>query len=399
VKIVAQWRWQIIDESQQIKNGNLEAESEAAAYQSLRDKNWQVLSLKKGRKSLSFDFGNKGYWSKAARKIASMLGAGLSLVFIVGFLSRQEKKDGHRDEWHRIWLELSAGSSLAAALATFKPPPDPLLVALVRAGEESGTLEESFQEAATLLEEEEAFQRKINQAFLYPLVLLVAITLLVYALFLFVIPVYADFFAAWDAELPAVTKFLFAMGRALPTLTAFSIALVVLGLAPVFLTPKKRLFHLVREGLNTHLPGWKQIHRGRNVRRFCSIWGKLAKAGISLLVSLKLMEEMVGDDRKLCEILHSLNQAVLDGEHLTPVLTAHPYFPAEEAELLAVGEESGALVKMLEYAVKRLGEQLERDLIIWQKMLEPALISLMACVVGVVAAGILLPIFSMSSLI
>jgi Type II secretory pathway, component PulF len=206
---------------------------------------------------------------------------------------------------------------------------------------------------------------------------------------------YEKLFMDMGAELPFLTGVIFACGRKLPVFLWSGLGLITSGLLVLRLTSpelwKKRL-----ERILGRLPLIGKVYRLRDLVQFNRMLGRLLVAGIPLLEALRLTTGALRGQEML-ELMNQLVLHVRQGKRMAPLLRASRVFPKEGAEMIAVAEEAGQLERMLHYVTKMFRRELEDQLDRLTRMIEPALILVVAGLIGLVAAGVMLPIFDLSS--
>jgi len=222
-----------------------------------------------------------------------------------------------------------------------------------------------------------------------------AVVVVLYVLSVWVLPMYEKLFMSMGAELPFLTRVIFACGRQLPVFLWSGLGLIASGLLVLRLTSpdlwKKRLVHILGR-----LPLSGKVYRLRDLVQFSRMLGRLLVAGIPLLEALRLTAGALRGPEML-ELMNQLVLHVRQGKRMAPLLRASRVFPKEGAEMIAVGEEAGQLDRMLHYVTQMFRRELEDQLDRLTRMIEPALILAVAGLIGLVAAGVMLPIFDLSS--
>ncbi|OLN32216.1 type II secretion system F family protein [Desulfosporosinus metallidurans] len=338
----------------------------------------------------------KFQWSHFARRLATLLEAGIPLLQALEMMTFHEAKVSfEQEQWKSVKERVEAGSDLSEALALLNPSPNSFVLSMVKAGEYTGTLAKVLSEVADELDQEYAYHKKIKAALAYPLLLFFAVIVVLYVLSVWVLPMYEKLFISMGAELPFLTRVIFAGGRKIPLFLWGTFGLVTSGLLVLRHTNsdrwKIRLDHLLGR-----IPLLGRVYRLRDLVQFSQILGRLIDAGIPLLEALRLTAGMLRSQ----EMLELTNQLVLNvrqGKRMAPLLRTSRIFPREGAEMISVAEESGQLDRMLHYVTQMFRRELEDQLNRLTKMLEPAFILALAGLIGLVASGVMLPIFDLSS--
>ncbi len=380
------WKWKAIDQKGITHQGLWEEQDDQVILSSLAHKRLYPVSIKRlffRSLLLGRGYNHKLYWARTARKIGTLLEAGIPLLTITDIMAAKEACPYRQNQWQKVSDSIQAGKDLSRSLREFNPPPGNFLEAMVQAGERSGTLDSCLLETAGQMEEEYFFDKKIKATLFYPMLLLGIALTVVYVLSRFVLPMYEELFSGLHAELPMLTRILFEVGTVMPY---FIVGSATLGMVMIFL----------RKGKVISLPGTGNILRFRALMQFSTVLYRLLESGLPLLQCVNLMEEITQNEQ-LNKIIVRLKYTVQEGKRISPVFRTNGYFPIEAAMMLEVAEESGRLDEMLKYSATYFRKELEEQLAMYSRVLEPVLVLGMAGMVAIVALGVLLPIFNLST--
>jgi len=324
------------------------------------------------------------------------LEAGIPLLQALELMTFHEGKSTFQlEQWKNIKERVAEGSDLSEAMSLLNPSPNSFVLSIIKAGEYTGALGKVLGEVADEADQEAIFNKKIKAALAYPMILVFAVLVVLFVLSVWVLPMYETLFRSMDAELPFVTKVIFACGRKLPFLFWSILGLITGSLLVLRLTSpdhwKKRLRLILGK-----LPFIGKVYRLRDLVQFSRMLSRLLSAGIPLLEALRLTAGAVRGPEML-ELINQLVLHVRQGTRIAPLLHASRVFPKEAAEMIAVAEESGHLDRMLNYVTQMFRSELEDLLDGLTRMIEPILILAVAGLIGLVAAGVMLPIFDLSS--
>ncbi|HBV89039.1 MAG TPA: type II secretion system F family protein [Desulfosporosinus sp.] len=336
-------------------------------------------------------------WSSFARRLSTLLEAGIPLLQALDLMTSHERKlTLEQEQWNRVKNRVETGSDLSEALACLNPSPNSFMLSMIKAGEYTGTVGKALSEVADELDQEYEYRQKIKSALAYPMLLFCAVILVVYILSVWVLPMYEKLFlSVGGAELPFLTKVIFASSQKLPLFLWSLVGLVSGGLLILKFTNQDRW--RIRVGnLVGRSPFIGKLYHYRDFVQFSRMLGRLLSAGIPLLEALRLTAGMLRSP----EMLELTNQLVLNvrqGKRMAPLLRASKIFPKEGAEMIGVAEEAGQLDQMLQYVTQMFRRELESQLDGLTRMIGPALILLLAGLIGLVAGGVMLPVFDLSS--
>jgi len=227
-------------------------------------------------------------WSYFARRLATLLEAGIPLLQALEIMTfHEEKLTFQMEQWKRIKERVEEGSDLSEAMSLLNPSPNSFVLSMIKAGEYTGNLGKVLSEVADETDQDTVYQKKIKAALAYPLFLLLAVIIVLFVLSIYVLPMYEKLFMGMGTELPLLTKVIFVCGRKLPVFLWSGFALITGGLAVLRLTSpdlwKKRLQHLLGR-----LPLSAKVYRLRDLVQFSRMLGRLLVAGIPLLEALRL---------------------------------------------------------------------------------------------------------------
>jgi len=336
-------------------------------------------------------------WSSFARRLATLLEAGIPLLQALEMMTFHEKKlTPEQEQWNRVKERVETGSDLSEALALLTPSPNSFVLSMIKAGEYTGTLGKVLSEVADELDQEQVYQQKIKSALGYPILLFAAVILVIYVLSVWVLPMYEKLFlSVGSAELPFLTKVIFAGSQKLPYVLWSVLGLLGGGLLILRFTSSEH-WKIRLENLLGRLPLIGKVLHLRDLVQFSRMLGRLLTAGIPLLEALRLTAGTLRSSEML-ELTNQLVLSVRQGKRMSPLLRASGIFPKEGAEMIGVAEETGQLDRMLHHVTQMFRRELEDQLDGLTRMIEPALILVLAGLIGLVAGGVMLPIFDLSS--
>ncbi|MBM4024856.1 MAG: type II secretion system F family protein [Planctomycetes bacterium] len=333
------------------------------------------------------------------RQLANLLAAGVPLSRALSILSREAAKPATAQLWATIHDQVTGGLSLADALSQHPRAFSPVYVAMVRAGETGGFLDVVLEQIATFRSREQDLKNKITSALLYPIILAVLAGGIMVFLLMFFIPRFSQMFAEFGGALPALTRAIVGASR---ILVGYWFILVILAALAVFavqraLNSEEGRRFLERVMLGSPLFG-RAVSRFALVR-FCRMLGTLVGAGVPLVAALRVAKEAIGNQ----VLADTVDGAIEDVQHGTALArsleSCRVLFPSSVIEMISVAEESSRLDKELVRLAATYEQELDRHLKTLVTLIEPALLFLMAAIVGTIVIGMLLPIFSLQELI
>ncbi len=333
------------------------------------------------------------------RQLANLLAAGVPMSRALGILSREATRMAPKKLWAMIHDQVSGGMSLADALGHHPQAFSPIYVAMVRAGETGGFLDLVLEQIATFRAREADLKSRVRAALTYPIILAVLAAGILVFLLTFFIPRFSQMFAEFGGSLPALTRYIVATSELLVKYWL----VFVLGIILIIFAIQRMLSS--EEGRRTmatlvlRLPLFGTGMARFALVRFCRMLGTLVGAGVPLISSLRVAKEAIGN-QVLADTVTSAIESVQKGHPLARSLeNCRVLFPAAVIEMVSVAEESGRMDKELIRLATTYDQELDRHLKMIVTLIEPALLFLMAVVVGTVVIGMLLPIFNLQELI
>jgi type IV pilus assembly protein PilC len=383
----------------------LEAPSEAAVVQRLRGMGYAPISLREAgtgmNREISLPIGHKVKLKDLAvmsRQFATMINSGLSLLRALSILAEQTENRPLAKALGEVRTAVETGQSLSSALAKHPKVFPPLVVNMVRAGEAGGFLDQVMLQIAANFEAEVKLRGKIKSAMTYPVVVFVIAILAVIGMLLFIVPIFARMFADLGGTLPAPTRILVAMSAALRFAAP---ALLVLGVAGGIAWARVRHRERVRQivdPLKLRLPVFGQLFRKVAISRFSRNLGTMLSSGVPILQSLEIVGDTSGNI-VLREAAAAVAESVRRGDSLARPLADHSVFPSMVVQMLAVGEDTGAIDSMLHKVSDFYDAEVEATTEALTSLIEPIMIAVLGGVIGSMIIALYMPIFNVFSLI
>jgi type IV pilus assembly protein PilC len=364
-------------------------------------KRQQITATKMTEKGKEFNMPQFGGSVKAkelaifTRQFSVMIDAGLPLVQCLEILASQQENKLFQKVLTGTRGQVEGGATLSAAMRTSPKVFDPLYVNMVEAGETGGILDTILQRLSTYIEKNVKLQRAVKSALVYPVgVLTVAggvITLLLWK----VVPIFATLFAGLGVDLPLPTKIVIALsnfvGSIFGLLILVAIAGAIFGLKVWYSTPQGRF---ILDSIVLKLPVLGVLMRKIAVARFTRTLGTLISSGVPILEGLDITAKTAGNavvERALQQVRRSLEE----GKSLTEPLRDSEVFPGMVTQMIAVGEQTGAMDAMLQKIADFYEEEVDAAVKDLLTALEPIMIVFLGVVVGGVVISMYLPLFSL----
>jgi type IV pilus assembly protein PilC len=333
------------------------------------------------------------------RQFATMVNSGLPILRALSIIADQTEAKELAKNLVQVRADVEGGSSLSGALAKHPKAFNDLFVAMVRAGETGGFLDVVLEQIATFRSREQDLKNKVMSALLYPTILAVLAGGIIVFLLTFFIPRFSTMFAEFGGSLPALTRAIVTASRLLVRywlVLVLFVALAIFGIRRALSSEEGRRF---LERVTLRLPLFGRVISRFALVRFSRMLGTLVGSGVPLVAALRVAKEAIGN-QVLADTVTGAIDDVQRGTGLARSLEGCALlFPGSVIEMISVAEESSRLDKELVRLAASYEQDLDRYLKTAVTLLEPALLFVMAALVGTVVIGMLLPIFSLQQLI
>jgi general secretion pathway protein F/type IV pilus assembly protein PilC len=341
------------------------------------------------------------YMTPFYTQLADLLRSGVPLLRSLDILERQSSQPALKEIIREVRAKVADGTSLGEAMAQHPRAFNELAVSMVRAGQEGGFLEDVLKRIADFTEKQDDLKAKVVGALAYPVFLAVVGFLILNILVIFFVPKFEPIFKKLEekGELPSLTVGLMGLSHFLQGPGGLLILAAAVGSFLGFRywasTPAGRLR---LDGWKLRMPGAGTLYLMYALSRFTRILGTLLHNGIPILQSLRIAKDSTGN-RVLADAIEQSAENIKGGDSLAKPLAACKYFPRDVVEMIAVGEESNSLETVLVNIADGMEKRTERQLDLFVRLLEPMMLLVMAGVTLLVVAGLLMPVFKMSSAI
>jgi type IV pilus assembly protein PilC len=329
------------------------------------------------------------------RQFSVMIDAGLPLVQCLEILASQQENKTFQKVLIGTRSAVEGGSTLSAAMKQYPKVFDPLYSNMVEAGETGGILDTILQRLSTYIEKNVKLQRAVKSALVYPIGVLTIAAAVITLLLWKVVPIFATLFAGLGVDLPLPTKIVIMMSHFVGSifgLTIFVGAILIVVLLKVWYgTPQGRM---VMDTIILKLPVLGPLMRKIAVARFTRTLGTLITSGVPILEGLDITAKTSGNaviEKALVQVRRSLEE----GKSLTDPLKESEVFPGMVTQMIAVGEQTGAMDAMLQKIADFYEEEVDAAVKDLLTALEPIMIVFLGLVVGGVVISMYLPLFSL----
>ena len=394
--------WSGADRRGQNVKGEISATSLSEAKNLLRRQGISATKVKKVAKPL-FGKGaekiNAADISVTSRQIATMLSAGVTLIQTLEMIAQGHAKTAMRKMLGEISNEVKAGNPLSSALRKHPDHFDDLYCDLVETGEQSGALETIYDRIATYKEKAEALKSKIKKAMFYPIAVIVVAFIVTTILLVFVVPQFEEIFSSFGAELPAFTRFVLSISEFVQDYGVFIAA--GLGTAGyMFMRAHKKSLAL-RDKVDIQIlkiPVIGEILKKASIARFTRTLSTTFAAGVPLIGALDSAAGAAGNAVFRDAILF-IKKEVAGGLQMNTAMRATGVFPDMVTQMIAIGEESGAVDEMLGKIATIYEAEVDDMVDGLTSLLEPMIMAVLGVVIGGLIVAMYLPIFQMGNVV
>ncbi|MBK79680.1 MAG: type II secretion system protein F [Gammaproteobacteria bacterium] len=398
----ATFLWEGTDRQGKKAKGEISSTNPAIAKAELRRQGINATKVKKKTKSL---FSGSGGSVKPAdialftRQMATMMRAGVPLVQAFEIVADGVEKPKVGELIRQIRNDVAGGSSFGAALRKHPAHFDDLFCNLVEAGEQSGALETMLDRIATYKEKTESLKAKVKKAMTYPIAVLVVAFVVTGILLIYVVPQFEQVFAGFGAELPAFTQMVIGLSEFVQAWW-FVILIGIIGAVFGFITARRRSQKL-REAidrLSLKAPIAGTIIEKSAVARFSRTLSTTFAAGVPLVEALNSVAGSTGNS-VFVEAVYKIRDDVSSGQQLNTSMKLTNVFPNMVIQMVAIGEEAGALDSMLDKAASYYEEQVDNLVDNLTALMEPMIMAVLGVLVGGLIIAMYLPIFQLGQVV
>ncbi|MBF0273400.1 MAG: type II secretion system F family protein [Magnetococcales bacterium] len=331
-----------------------------------------------------------------ARQMYTLTKSGVSLVRSFQGLVESTHNKRLKQAMVRIIEDLQAGKELSVALAEHPKIFDRLFVRIIRMGEETGRMDESFKQLYQYMEVDKNTRRQIKSALRYPTFVVIAIVVAMFIVNYFVIPSFAGMFGKMGADLPAATKILLGTSAFVKKYALYIVISVGIGVYSFLAYIKTIPGRLWWDQVRLRLPIVGSIINRATLARYSRAFSMGSKAGLPVIQILSAVEEAV-DNAYMAARIVGMREGIERGESLTQAAYNSNMFTPLVLQMMAVGEETGGIDEMMAEVAEFYEREVEYEVKGLSSAIEPILLTVIGAMVLVLALGIFMPMWDMSS--
>ncbi|TVQ31327.1 MAG: type II secretion system F family protein [Wenzhouxiangella sp.] len=331
-----------------------------------------------------------------SRQMYTMTKAGVPLIQGLRNVANSTRNRQLADAVNQVVDALESGRGLAAGLALSPKVFPPMYVSIVRVGETSGALDQAFQQMATYLELERDFRARMKAALRYPAMVIIAMFIAVAILMVYVVPVFANFFASQDAALPLPTRIIIAASDFAVNwwwLILLALAAAIFGFRAWVRTDNGRYLW---DRTKLRIPVVGNILFQGTLARFARSFAMTYRSGVPLIQGLTLVSRAV-ENEYVGQAVTDMRTGIERGESVSRTAQATGLFTPLVLQMISVGEETGEVENMLQETAEFYEREVDYDLRNLSDAIEPILLVFLAVLVLILALGVFLPMWDLGS--
>lgn len=332
------------------------------------------------------------------KKLTTLTRAQVELLSSLRILYEQADNPVFQEMLLGIYNTTKEGKSFSVALARYPKVFSPLFVSIIRAGEASGRLDSSLEQISEFMTRDEGLRNKVRIALAYPALLSVVGIVSVFILLNFVVPKLKPLLDGMGKDLPLITKIVLQLSLFVNKTWAPGFILLFAGAAFLYRQRGMASFHLFIRKIARVIPVIDRLARSQELTHFTQALALLLKSGIPALTAFEIALQ-TAEDPVMRADLSKACRLITGGETISKALAQQTKLPDFFIKMVAIGEETGKLVSVLDEIAYSYRQQIEVDIAVVASLLEPLLILILGVIMGSIVIAILLPTFEMSQFI
>lgn len=404
----ATYAYEVRDKQGKLVSGELEADNQAAVAERLRSMGYSPVSInQKKQAALEREITIPGFAPKVklqdlaifSRQFATMINSGLSMLRALTILEEQTENTKLQEILKQVSSDVEGGRALSDAMAEHEDFPK-LFIALIRAGETAGMLDQVLLRVADTFESEVALRQKIKSAMTYPVIVFIMAIALTGVMLVFIVPTFEGLFTQLGGELPAPTQILVSMSEFVSSLLGIFLIFVV----PIVSWQLFKAYRKTESGrlqldtIKLKVPVFGDLFHKIAITRFARNLGTLLRAGVPILQALDITADTVNNG-VIGAAVHDVKEGVRQGTSINEPLQEHDVFPSMVVQMIAVGEETGAVDTMLDKIADFYDREVTTTTEQLTALMEPIMIGILGGLVGGMVIALYMPIFSIMELV
>ncbi|UOQ47290.1 type II secretion system F family protein [Gracilibacillus caseinilyticus] len=327
------------------------------------------------------------------RQLATLIESGIPIIDSIEILAEQTSNKAFALVLNAINEDLQEGNGLSEAMSQHSKFFPELLTRMVYAGEVSGNLDEILDNMASYYEKQYALRQKIKTALAYPLFVSIFAVVITLFLLVYIVPIFTNLFSSFGESLPIYTVIVLRISEVIQQIWWALLLLVVLIIVLWKIMMRSESFTFRIDEIKLRLPVIGSFLQKSQITRMSQTLSTLLNSSVPILQSVQITEKIV-DNRLIAQVLHNSHHALERGQSMASAMQSHTVIPPMVIQMIAVGERTGSLDKMLfkiaDFYEKELDDASDK----LKALIEPILIVILAVIVGAIVLAIVIPMFS-----
>jgi len=390
--------YQALDERGKRQKGQLSAPTKGAAIQELKRRGLFPRAIKEKQQSIwqmEIPIGKPVKTEDFVvycRQFSTLIKAGVSIVDATNILSNQSDSKALRQTLTEVTDRLRKGMAFSEAIAEYPKLFPPIFVNMIKAGETAGNLDEVLERLAVQFERDYLTIEKVKSAMTYPIVVGIVAILSIVFLLLNVVPQFVGMLNTTGTEIPALTRTVMGLSASLSERWYFWLAGLALLITVFQLLRRLPQGRYAIDYLKLRMPIFGVLYRKAAIARFTRTLGSLFQSSVPILQALTVVEKVIGN-AVIAQVIHRSKESLSQGQRLSDPLRKSWVFPPLVTQMIAIGEETGAMDHMLGKIADFYEADVENTVDKLKSLIEPLMLLAVSGIVGTIIASILMPMF------
>lgn len=383
-----------------VRRGTIQADTKREAVLKLREQGVRVLDMKELPETTltkEISFGNpvkRPQLIMFLQQFSTLLRAGVTIVDAINILSQQVESKPFRRILTEIGDDLKGGGSLSDSMAKHPKAFEPLTLNMIAAGEASGNIDDALDRLAVHYEKSFATRQKVTSAMVYPVVVLVLATGVVIFLLTSIIPMFVEMFESLDAELPAITLFVLGASDFMRNYWYVLVGIVLLLVLGLYLMYRSTQGKYMLDTFILRMPLIGDMMKKSVLATLTRTLSSLFTSSVPIIQAIAMVERVV-DNEVIKRVLKQSRDELQRGNSIAGPMTGHWAFPPLIPHMIAIGEQTGSLDKMLAKVADFYEKEVDASTERLKSLIEPLMMIFLAIIVGTIVLAIMVPMFSM----
>jgi type IV pilus assembly protein PilC len=396
------YAYKVRDRGGNLISGTLVADNEALVLQRLREQGLTPLEVGKQTRGLNIELTKKKIKLKElavfSRQFATMVNSGLPILRALSILASQTSNPELAKTLNECRVDIEQGASLSAAMGKHPKAFNDLYVSMVKSGETGGSLDNVLLRLADMIENEVKLRGKIKSAMTYPIAVVALVSLILSAMLLFVVPQFKSIYGQLGGTLPMPTRALLLVSDIFKKF--WYVVLIGIFAGRFFFrrwkaTPPGRASV---DAFKLRVPVFGSLFHKTALARFAGTLSMLLRSGVPILQALDIVTDTV-NNKVISKAVNDVQASVREGESMAKPLAKHKVFPPMVVQMMAVGEDTGALDSMLHKISEFYDQEVEATTEALTALIEPLMIAVLGGIIGSMIIALYMPIFKIFDLI